>query len=145
MMQVKTLLLAGLLLIGLTAQAIAAMPAPVLQFDGTEEYQIGATTWVRYKLSVVNRANFDPALFTPAPYLPPCGANANSARAWVDIHNGRKPYARIYGFCALGSNNDLGSLWFAVEKGKRPPRLVFIKITDRRAKETVSSNRVATN
>jgi hypothetical protein len=139
----KTALFAALLFVGLPVPAFA-IQTPVLQFDGTEEYQAGGKTWIRYKLSVTNRADFDPVYFTPAPRLPPCGMNPNSARAWIDIHNGRSPYARIYGFCALGSTEDLGKLWFAVEKGKRPPRLVFIKITDRAKNETVSSNRVAT-
>ena len=135
----------SMLIMCLASPALAAMPMPVLHFDGTEEYQTGGKTWIRYKLSVTNRADFDAALFTPAPNLPPCGNNANSARAWVDIHNGRTPYARIYGFCALGSPQDLGSLWFAVEKGTRPPSLVFIKINDRQTGEVKSSGRVATH
>ncbi len=144
MRSLKILAAAVLMIAGAAVQAFA-MPTPVLHFDGIENYTIGAQHWVRYKLSVVNRAAFPAYLFTPAPYLPPCGANQNSARAWVDVMAGRPPYGRIYGFCALGSSNDLGQLWFAVEQGQNPPSLVFIKITDRRTHEVRASNRVATH
>ena len=141
----RVVAIVSMLFMSLASPAFAAMPHPILHFDGTEEYQAGGKTWIRYKLSVTNRANFDAALFALAPNLPPCGTNANSSRSWVDIFNGRKPYQRIYGFCALGSPQNMGSLWFAVEKGKRPPSLVFIKITDRQTNEVKPSGRVATH
>jgi hypothetical protein len=137
-------LVMSVLLLCFATPAVAGMPHPDLQFMGTEEYQAGGQTWIRYKLGVSNRAQFSNNLFNEAPNLPPCGSNTHSSRTWVDIHNGRTPYARIYGFCALGSSQDLGHLWFAVEKGHRPPRLVFVKLTDRRTGDQVSSNRVAT-
>ena len=144
MKHLQMLVWVGLMTIAAAVQALA-MPVPVLHFDGTENYTIGAQQWVRYKLSVVNRASFPADLFTPAPRLPPCGLNHNSSRAWVDVFNGSSPYARIYGFCALTSPNDLGQLWFAVQAGQNPPRLVFIKITDRQTHEVRASGRVATH
>ena len=88
----------SVLFVSLASPAFAAMPKPVLHFDGTEQYQTGGKTLIRYKLSVTNYAAFDAALFAPSPNLPPCGTNTNSARAWVDIYNGQNPYGRIYGF-----------------------------------------------
>ncbi len=143
--QASRLLLIALALLVLSSFSSAAaeeLPQPKLKFDGTETYQAGGKTWVRYKISVINRAEFSADLFQPAPNLPPCGNNANSARAWVDIKSGVNPYPRLYGFCALGSPADLGSLWFAVERGKWPPRLVYITITDRRTGKSVSSGRI---
>ena len=140
----KSLAVAGLMIVGATVQALA-MPVPVLHFDGTENYTIGAEHWVRYKLSVVNRASYPASLFVVSPRLPPCGANPNASRTWVDIFNGSSPYPRIYGFCAFSSSDDLGHLWFAVKAGLNPPRLVFIKITDRLQHEVRASNRVATH
>ncbi len=144
MKHLQMLVLVSLMTVAAAVQALA-MLTPVLHFDGIENYTIGAQHWVRYKLSVVNRASFPAYLFTPAPRLPPCGANPNSSRAWVDVFSGTSPYARIYGFCALTSPNDMGQLWFAVEAGQNPPRLVFIKITDRLQHEVRASNRVATH
>jgi len=140
-MRLITVLLTGLLVLGGATQAAAQ--TPVLTFDGTEQYQAGGQQWVRYKLRVVNWASYADALFTPAPNLPPCGLNPNSSRAWVYIRNGQSPYVRLYGFCALGSPSDLQRLWFAVQKGKRPPRRVFITITDRLRNWTVWSNTVS--
>jgi len=70
-MRLITVLLAGLLVLGAAPQAAAQIPTPVLKFDGAEYYQTGGKTWVRYKLRVVNWANYADALFDPAPNLPP--------------------------------------------------------------------------
>lgn len=146
-MRLITVSLAGLLVLGAAAQAAAQMPTPVLQFDGAEQYEVGGKPWVRYKLSVVNRGSYSADLFTPAPYLPPCGKNTNASRAWVDIFDGQGPYGRLYGFCGLSSSEDLGKLWFALPKDRKPPSSVYIALTDRlsdrRVKETVMSNHVA--
>src|SRR5205085_2045120 len=74
----------------------------------------------------------------PAPALPPCGLNANSARTWVDFYDSRGK--RLYGFCALGSPNDLGQIWFATEEGTIPPSYVYIEIKDRQTNTTYKSN-----
>ena len=140
--------LLGLLALGMLGTAIparAALPNPVLTFDGTEDYEAHGKAWVRYKLSVTNRASFAPELFTPAPDLPPCGLNKNSARTWVEVKSGARPYPRLYGFCALDSPEGLGSLWFSLEKGRRPPSKVFIEIIDRQTGEKKTSARVATH
>ena len=124
--------------------ASTAMPQPVLRFMGWEDYQIAGSPWVRFKLSVLNRSDFDPALFAPAPNLPPCGANANASRAWIAVHDFNRPKSeQIYGFCALRSNNDLGALWFAAPRNRRPAWQVFITIDDRLTHNVASSNVVS--
>ena len=116
-----------------------ALPAPQVVFGGTEDYEANGKQWTKYKLPLLNRSAYAPELFLPAPDLPPCGSNTNSARTWVDIYNrdGRK---KIYGFCALPGPKELGYLWFAVEKGMQPPQSIYVVITDRRNKRRVTSN-----
>lgn len=119
--------------------AAQALPTPQAKFAGTEEYEAQGKQWTRYKLALLNRSAYDKELFAPAPDLPPCGENKNSARTWVDIYN-RQGRRKIYGFCALAGPKDLGYLWFAVEKGAVPPASVYVVITDRRSKVRTTSN-----
>src|SRR2546428_4060234 len=95
--------------------AMLTLPQPQLVFAGTEDYAAGGKQWTRYKLSVCNRSEYPDAMFAPAPDLPPCGRNTKSARSWVDIYS--RDGKRLYGFCALGSSDNLKLLWFAVETG----------------------------
>ena len=121
---------------GVEAQAL---PAPQVKFGGTEDYVANGQQWTRYRLAVVNRSDYLDELFASAPDLPPCGDNKNSARTWVDIYN-RQGRKRIYGFCALKASTDLGSLWFAFEKGTTPPSSIYVTVTDRRNKMRATSN-----
>ncbi|MBA3614474.1 MAG: hypothetical protein H0W49_16525 [Nitrospirales bacterium] len=61
------------------------LPSPVLEFTGTEDYEVRGTEFTRYRLNVTNASEYPEALFSAAPELPPCGANTNSSRTWVDI------------------------------------------------------------
>lgn len=119
----------------------ASLSQPKLVLTGTENYEAGGSQWTRYNLSVVNRREYPDAMFAPAPNLPPCGSNRNASRSWVDIfeRGGR----RVYGFCALGSSEMLGDLWFAVPKGQAPPDFVYIVIDERKLKTKLVSNRVS--
>ena len=119
--------------------AAQALPTPQLKFNGTEDYEANGKQWTKYNLPLLNRSAYASELFAPAPDLPPCGLNRNSARTWVDIYD-RRTRSRIYGFCALTGPKDLGYLWFAVEKGTPPPASVYVVITDRRNKIRVTSN-----
>ena len=123
--------------------AAAALPNPNLVFVGTENYEAGGQQWVRYNLKVINSSTYPNYMFAAAPYLPPCGNNANSSRTWVEVFE-FKSNKKLYGFCALGTPQDLDHLWFAVKKGEKPPRYVYIVMTDRRAKKSYKSNVVAT-
>lgn len=115
-----------------------SVPNPVLRLTGTENYSAGGKNWVRYKFEVHNRAEYPEAMFTPAPDLPPCGANTNSSRSWVDFFaQGGK---RLYGFCALNTPQNLDKIWFAVEEGQVPPSWIYIDIIDRKTGLKYRSN-----
>lgn len=133
------------ILVGLAAVSCAPTPAPqlggpspVLYLTGMESYSAGGKTWVRYKYDVLNKDQYDPALFAAAPALPPCGLNANAARTWVEFYD--KAANPIYGFCALGSPAELGSIWFAVADGLVPPSWVYIELNDRQTNTIYRSN-----
>jgi hypothetical protein len=113
-------------------------PVPMLYLKGQEYYTANGHNFVRYSYDVLNRADYPAALFAPAPNLPPCGANNNSSRTWVDFfdQSGR----RLYGFCALGKPADLDGIWFAMEEGVIPPSWVYIEINDRQTNTKYRSN-----
>jgi hypothetical protein len=113
-------------------------PKPVLYLTGTEFYSTGGKNWVRYRYDVFNKTAYPAAMFAPAPSLPPCGKNTNASRSWVDFYD--QSGKRLYGFCALGSPADLGSLWFALEEGTLPPSWIYIEITDRQTNTKYKSN-----
>ena len=127
---------------GVTVATAQTVPAPRIAFAGTESYEAGGKQWTRYRITVTNRSDFPGDLFMPAPTLPPCGLNAEASRTWVDIHDGQG--RKLYGFCALRTPKDLGSLWFAVEKNQSPPLQVYIVLIDRQTNRTYTSNFVAT-
>ncbi len=104
-------------------------PPPKVELIGTESYTVSGKKFVRYLLSVKNRWSYPDSLFAPAPSLPPCGLNTNASRTWVYIVDQDDNY--IYGFCALGSAEDLDGLWFAVEVGETPPAGVYVVLWDR--------------
>ena len=114
------------------------LPNPILYLTGNEYYTVNGTDFVRYRYDVFNKQAYPAAMFAPAPGLPPCGANANSSRTWVDFFTSRGQ--RLYGFCALGSPNDLGSIWFALPEGQVPPSYVYIEMKDRQTNRTYKSN-----
>jgi len=113
-------------------------PAPILYLKSTEAYSTGGKDWIRYNYDVLNKDQYPDALFDPAPTLPPCGLNTNSSRTWVRFYD--QAGNPIYGFCALGSPADLGSIWFATEDGTIPPSWVYIEITDRQTNTKYRSN-----
>jgi hypothetical protein len=87
-------------------------PKPTITFDHVDAQG-------RVCIPVVNWKAYPNEPFRKAPELPPCGANAWSARTWVDIYDA-DTHARIYGFCAFGTNADLEDIWFkpSVKKGR---------------------------
>ena len=114
-------------------------PNPILYLTGTEHYTTSAGSFVRYRYDVLNKDMYPAAMFAAAPSLPPCGSNANSSRSWVDFFNGRTNQ-RLYGFCALSSPQQLGSIWFAAPEGTVPPSYVYIEIIDRQTNARYRSN-----
>ena len=139
-----TMLLASVLLVMMSSSKTShatpnpTLPNPVLYLMGTEAYTANGKNWIRYNYDVDNKASYPDALFAPAPALPPCGANTNSSRAWVDIFDQRGK--RLYGFCALGKASDLGKIWFALEDGVVPPSYIYIEINDRQTNTIYKSN-----
>lgn len=125
---------------GATAQGPQPrLPNPILYLKSQEYVTIRGQDFVRYNYDVLNKDQYPAAMFAPAPGLPPCGANANSARTWVDFYeNGTN--RRIYGFCALGNPNDLGSIWFSLPEGQLPPSYVYIELNDRQTNTKYRSN-----
>ena len=121
-----------------TGPAQAAPPNPILYLTSLEYYTANGKNWVRHRYDVFNKDQYPAAMFAAAPGLPPCGLNANSSRTWVDIFDSRGK--RLYGFCALGSPNDLGKIWFATEEGTVPPSYVYIEIHDRQTNKKFKSN-----
>jgi hypothetical protein len=137
-----TAILGSLILMTLTggsvSSAIKVLPNPVLMITGTEYFEAGGKRFTRYKFSVENRAEYPDELFDPAPTLPPCGANTNSSRTWVDFYDSRGN--RLYGFCALKKNADLENIYFYLERDVLPPSFVYIELTDRKTNTKYKSN-----
>jgi len=138
----QTLLLFPVLLgVMFATQSVASappLPNPVLYLMGTEAFQQGGKTFIRYKYDVDNKDAYPDAMFAPAPALPPCGVNNKSSRTWVDIFDQRGK--RLYGFCALSKASDLNQLWFALEEDVVPPSYVYIELTDRQTNTKYKSN-----
>ena len=130
------------------AQAIApssycfkCLPSPRLVFNGKKDFtDHGGVAYTQYNLTVANRDDYPASLFKPAPDLPPCGLNKNSARTWVDIYN--LEGSLLNSFCDLSSPSNLNGIWFAIPKGKTPPKSVYITLNDRRCKIILKSNLV---
>ena len=118
--------------------AAARIPAPILHAEGHEHYFTPHGRFVRYQFAVLNHSAYPAEFFAAAPQLPPCGSNANSARSWVDFH--AEGGARLYGFCALTSPQQLDAIWFAVPEGAGTPRRVYIEMTDRQTNTLYRSN-----
>lgn len=116
-----------------------AQPNPILYLTGIEPYTVNGQNFMRYRYDVFNKDQYPAAMFAPAPNLPPCGANPNASRSWVDFFNGRTNQ-RLYGFCALGNPGDLGQIWFALPEGQLPPSYVYVEITDRQTNTKYRSN-----
>lgn len=114
------------------------LPNPILYLTGNEYYTVNGQNFVRYRYDVFNKQAYPAAMFAAAPALPPCGANANSSRTWVDFFTARGQ--RLYGFCALGNPSQLGSIWFALPEGQIPPSYVYIELNDRQTNTKYKSN-----
>jgi len=118
--------------------ASAAIPNPVLIFIGQEPYTASGTNFIRYRYNVVNLVDYPNTMFAAAPALPPCGANPNSSRSWVDLFDQRG--RRLYGFCNFRNHDDLDSLWFSLPEGDLPPSWIYIEINDRQTNTKYKSN-----
>ncbi len=142
MTRAKILLIAILTLAVATAQALAALPTPVLRFVSAKEYYVGPAVWVRYELSVENRNDFAQALFQPTSDLASCYASDSAALVYVyDIGNPDHP---IHSFCP-GNRNELGSIQYAFKKDPYLTGHVMIRVFDQLTNQGVWSNIVKTS
>lgn len=123
-----------------SSAAAQSLPNPEIVLTGTESYSTAAGKFTRYRFDVPNKTAFPADLFTASPGLPPCGINVNASRSWVDFYDGNGK--RLYGFCALASPADLGTIWFALPEGTPPPSSVYIEISDRLTNKRYRSNLV---
>ena len=119
------------------------LPNPILFLTGTEAYQVGGKTFIRYRYDVFNKDAYPANMFAAAPNLPPCGTNTKASRTWVDFFDSRG--ARLYGFCALTKPADLSTIWFGLEQGVLPPSYVYIEMTDRQTNTKYKSNLAETS
>jgi hypothetical protein len=120
------------------AQAKLAVPNPVLYFLGQEPYSTSGNNFIRYRYAVMNSSSYPDSMFSAAPSLPPCGANTNSSRTWIDLfdQSGR----RLYGFCALRKSDDLNTIWFALPAETVPPSWIYFELNDRQTGTKYKSN-----
>jgi hypothetical protein len=135
-------LLASLFLMSLAPVGVATaqrtLPNPVLFITGIEYYETGGKQLTRYKYSVDNRMDYPNEMFAAAPDLPPCGANTKASRTWVDIYD--QSGKRLQGFCAFGKPDDLGKIWFALERDVVPPSWIYVEMSDRKTATKYKSN-----
>jgi len=118
------------------------LPDPVLAFLGTEDYSTSGGDFTRYRIAVTNWSSYPDDMFVLAPDWGPCGQNPSPSRTDVDIFDGTTD-ARLYGFCALNSADDLQRLWFARPQGTAPPASVYITMNDRACETVYTSNSVS--
>ncbi|MCQ0092523.1 hypothetical protein [Roseovarius sp. M141] len=123
------------------AQPTPALVKPIVVFNGSERVDIRGRKFDRYNLGVKNSKSFHPSLFAGAPQLPPCGANKNASRTWLDILDG-KTGARLYGYCAFSSPGNLRNFSLTIPAGTAPPSSVRISLTDRQTRKRVLSDPV---
>ena len=114
------------------------LPNPVLYFLGQEAYTSNSLHFIRYRYGVLNASAYPDTMFAAAPALPPCGANTNSSRTWVDVFDMRGK--RLYGFCALGKSDNLNTIWFALPETEVPPSWIYIELNDRQNGTKYKSN-----
>jgi hypothetical protein len=120
-----------------------ALPTPVLAVTGRKVNPAVPDGPAVFGLSITNWAEFPPEYFEPAPDLPPCGANTNASRTWLDIFDADTKQ-RLYGYCALSVPEMMAKLSLSVTALQDPPTHLYVTLTDRRANVVRTSNVVDT-
>ena len=106
-------------------------PKPRIRFDRYESSRV--------YIPVTNWSQYPNYLFRDAPELPPCGANPNAARLWVDVYDADSGL-KVYGFCDLPARGDLRFIWFhsTANSGR-----VYIIFKDRACNKSYKSNTIS--
>jgi len=118
--------------------AAPVLPNPVLYFIGAEFAEVNGKHLTRYRFDVENKNQYPDDMFAQSPDLPPCGANKNAARTWVDLYD--QSGKRLNGFCAFGKSADLNGIWFALDTDVVPPSYIYIELNDRKTNTKYKSN-----
>ena len=128
-----------------TAQRICRKPCSWpelrLEMDSTEDVNTDDSPIRRYRLKITNWRMLPDYLFEVALDLPPCGANMDASRSWVSIYNSTTG-DMLNLFCDFRSTESLMDLWFVFPVSEEPPRIVQIKIDDRRTGNVYCSSKV---
>jgi hypothetical protein len=106
---------------------------PVLVYSGEFVDYTGSdgNPYRRWHFNVTNSSDYPPEMFASTSAYGPCGLNNDPARSWVDFFDASDD-SRIYGFCDLGTPDNMNGIWFAEPAGTAPPASgVYIKIIDR--------------
>jgi hypothetical protein len=106
----------------------SGIPNPILQLTSVERGEQFDT----YNFTVTNRSSYPAEMFSQF-NEGPCGS-----RTHVDFYS---EATRIYGFCALGSPENLNGIWFSIPAGTTLAP-VHIKMLDRLTNITYTSNTV---
>jgi hypothetical protein len=117
-----------------------SLPKPEIRLVGVEDRVSNGYAVKAYEIEVVNRAEYSNDLFMEAPVLPPCGQNANAARAWINIYGDRE--IRLQGWCNIKENGELASLRFNLPADRPQPKTMFINLIDRLEGIIVRSNTI---
>ena len=115
------------------------LPRPVIKVVRLEDKVNNGYRVRTFEMEITNRGEFAAELFAPSPDLPPCGKNANSARTWINIYN--ENGARLYGWCALKTIEDLASLRFHLPADIKQPDKIYIDLIDRREQRIARSEK----
>ena len=139
---IKRLAGAAIFLITLSAVFVGQdLPNPKLKFIRAKDVVLDSGMRFRmYEIEVVNRAEFPNELFVMAPELPPCGRNTNASRTLITVYNEKGD--RIFGNCAVNSNEKLKALMIMVAADAKQPTKVFVDFNDRQENKTVRSDPV---
>ena len=137
----KNFILASFLI--LTAcSSKGCMPIPKLVFSHIYLHPIGEHKAVWFYMTISNWADYPDELFEAAPNLPPCGANTNSSRTWVNIKNS-SDNSFVYGYCGFNSPSWLRQIHLPTIMGESPPPWVYVTVWDRLNNKNYRSNSIS--
>ena len=115
------------------ATAAQAQPNPVL-IDRARILFGRGRNWVRHRYDVFNKDQYPAAMFAR---LPGCRRAEPTQFVAQRVDFFDCAGKRLYGFCALGSPANLGSIWFATEEA-RSRKLSLYRINDRQTNTSTS-------
>lgn len=129
------------IIIALSLTALGqSLPKPKLKLIGVSDGVNNGVAVKVYEIEVVNRTEMSDEFFISAPALPPCGANADSSRTWINLYDEKS--VRIYGWCTIKTSGELASLRFMMRAADSQPKKLFIDLVDRAEGIILRSNKI---